>query len=124
MGLMANSGASRAAKFTSLRGGSDPHEEALIAQRAREIADSPEGRGDVDNWLRAEREVVTDLLAAEYAKSYRPGQSGVENLYRDEARRWVLTAQRARAIANSPENRGDGENWLRAERELRAQGVI
>jgi hypothetical protein len=121
---MANSGASRATKFTSLRGGSDPHEEALIAQRAREIANSPEARGDVDNWLRAEREVVTELLAAEYAKSHGSEPPGIENRYWGQARRWVLTAQRARAIANSPQAWGDLDNWLKAERELKAQGLI
>jgi hypothetical protein len=95
--------------------------EVLIAQRARQIAASPAAAGQLDNWLMAERGVLTELLAAEIARS---PQAGSERDNWLQAERDVLIAQHARHIAASRRGGGDLDNWLKAERDLEAQGVI
>jgi hypothetical protein len=82
---------------------------ACIRGRAEAIAASPEAGGDPDNWLRAEREILTEQRAHEISQT--PGaRSDEENWYNAELE--VVTAQRARAIAASPEARGDVDNWI------------
>jgi hypothetical protein len=87
-----------------------------IRARAEEISRGPNGRGEWDNWLAAEREVLTRERAAELAKT----SSGTdrENWLRAEFE--VITSQRARGIANSDRSRGnDVDNWLAGEEEAR-----
>jgi hypothetical protein len=87
--------------------------EVLIAQRARQIAASPAAAGQLDNMLRAEREVLTKLRAEQIARSPRAGSERDNWL---QAEREVLIAQRVRQIAASPAAAGQLDNWLMAER--------
>jgi hypothetical protein len=87
-----------------------------IKARAEEISRGPDSKGEWDNWLAAEREVLTRERAAEIAKT----SSGTarDNWLRAEFE--VITSQRARGIANSDRSRGnDFDNWLAGEEEAR-----
>jgi hypothetical protein len=87
-----------------------------IRARAKEISRGPNSRGEWDNWLAAEREVLTRERAAELAKT--SSATDRENWLRAEFE--VITSQRARGIANSDESRGnDVANWLAGEEEAR-----
>jgi hypothetical protein len=87
-----------------------------IRARAQEISRGPNRRGEWDNWLAAEREVLTRERAAELAKT----SSGTDRDNWLRAEFEVITSQRARGIADSDRSRGnDFDNWLAGEEEAR-----
>lgn len=87
-----------------------------IKTRAEEISRGQNSRGEWDNWLAAEREVLTRERAAEIAKT----NSGTDRDNWLRAEFEVITSQRARGIANSDRSRGnDLDNWLAGEEEAR-----
>jgi len=101
----------------------------LTIQRARMIANSPDAGGDLDNWLRAEREVRIALQAEAIARG---GAAGGDQDHWFQAEREIadlerreeaLISERAESLAHEG-NRGELDNWLRAEAELRAERLI
>lgn len=89
--------------------------EVAVAQRAAEIARSPDAGSDFDNWLRAERELKVGQRAQEIARSEDAG-SDFDNWLRAE--RDLRISQRARLIARTRPTGGEQDNWFQAEREI------
>jgi hypothetical protein len=93
-------------------------ERALTAQRAEEIARTRGAADALGNWLLAEQELQVELgmRRADRTKiAYYEGSVRA----RDTERQRI--ANRARKISHSAGAGSDGDNWLRAERRVRAE---